>query len=180
MRVVDGALSVPTLSVGDIATSGGIALGLRGLTLEEIPAAGVPSAISSPPRFTCADRPVECVSDHERSGRLGARLGRFPRALFRLGGAGEVLYLQCLEAFDVNAVNLHSFRSLAHLFGILLVRALEHSVRASKSMKYRSLTGRLSLLDSLLLQRRNAVFGVALAALPLAVLTLDGLHVSPV
>jgi cobalt/nickel transport system permease protein len=44
MHIVDGALSAPVLIGGGIVAAGGIALGLRSLTLEKIPAAGVLSA----------------------------------------------------------------------------------------------------------------------------------------
>lgn len=44
MHIVDGALSTPVLSAGAVLAAGGIALGLRTLTLERIPAAGVLSA----------------------------------------------------------------------------------------------------------------------------------------
>jgi cobalt/nickel transport system permease protein len=44
MHIVDGALSNPVVIAGAVAAAGGIALGLRGLTLERIPAAGVLSA----------------------------------------------------------------------------------------------------------------------------------------
>jgi len=44
MHIVDGALSTPVLIGGGIAAVGGLALGLRALSLEKIPAAGVLSA----------------------------------------------------------------------------------------------------------------------------------------
>ncbi|MBB4285307.1 cobalt transporter CbiM [Roseospira goensis] len=44
MHIVDGALSAPVLIGGGLAAAGGLALGLRSLTLERIPAAGVLSA----------------------------------------------------------------------------------------------------------------------------------------
>ncbi|MBU2962026.1 cobalt transporter CbiM [Citreicella sp. C3M06] len=44
MHIVDGALSNPVVIAGAFAAAGGIALGLRSLTLERIPAAGVLSA----------------------------------------------------------------------------------------------------------------------------------------
>ncbi|SIS85902.1 cobalt transporter CbiM [Phaeovulum vinaykumarii] len=44
MHIVDGALSAPVLIAGAALTAGGIALGLRQMTLERIPAAGVLSA----------------------------------------------------------------------------------------------------------------------------------------
>lgn len=44
MHIVDGALSNPVVIAGVVAAVGGIALGLRSLTLERIPAAGVLSA----------------------------------------------------------------------------------------------------------------------------------------
>jgi cobalt/nickel transport system permease protein len=44
MHIVDGALSNPVVIVGAIAAVGGIAVGLRSLTLERIPVAGVLSA----------------------------------------------------------------------------------------------------------------------------------------
>ena len=44
MHIVDGALSAPVVIGGTIAALGGIAMGLRALPLERIPAAGVLSA----------------------------------------------------------------------------------------------------------------------------------------
>ena len=44
MHIVDGALSNPVVIAGAVAAAGGIAFGLRRLTLERIPAAGVLSA----------------------------------------------------------------------------------------------------------------------------------------
>ena len=44
MHIVDGALSAPVLIGGGVVAAGGIAMGLRSLTLETIPAAGVLSA----------------------------------------------------------------------------------------------------------------------------------------
>ncbi|SRR6056297_390403 len=44
MHIVDGALSNPVVIGGAVAAAGGIALGLRALPLERIPAAGVLSA----------------------------------------------------------------------------------------------------------------------------------------
>jgi len=44
MHIVDGALSTPVLIGGSIGAAGGLALGLRPLSLEKIPAAGVLSA----------------------------------------------------------------------------------------------------------------------------------------
>ncbi|SOB99971.1 cobalt transporter CbiM [Rhodobacter maris] len=44
MHIVDGALSAPVLVSGAVLTAGGITLGLRQMTLERIPAAGVLSA----------------------------------------------------------------------------------------------------------------------------------------
>jgi len=44
VHIVDGALSAPVLIGGGAVAVGGIALGLRSLTLEKIPAAGVLSA----------------------------------------------------------------------------------------------------------------------------------------
>ncbi|SDD80137.1 cobalt transporter CbiM [Rhodospira trueperi] len=44
MHIVDGALSAPVVIAGSAVAVGGIALGLRSLSLEKIPAAGVLSA----------------------------------------------------------------------------------------------------------------------------------------
>lgn len=45
MHMVDGALSIPVLSAGTALCAGGVALGLKRLPLERIPAAGVISAV---------------------------------------------------------------------------------------------------------------------------------------
>lgn len=44
MHIVDGALSNPVVIAGAVAAAGGVAIGLRALPLERIPAAGVLSA----------------------------------------------------------------------------------------------------------------------------------------
>ena len=44
MHIVDGALAAPVLVAGAVASAGGIALGLRGMVLERIPAAGILAA----------------------------------------------------------------------------------------------------------------------------------------
>lgn len=44
MHIVDGALSAPVLTAGAVLTVGGIAIGMRTLTLERIPTAAVLSA----------------------------------------------------------------------------------------------------------------------------------------
>lgn len=44
MHIVDGALATPVLVAGAVATAGGLAIGLRQLTTERIPTAGVLSA----------------------------------------------------------------------------------------------------------------------------------------
>ncbi|MCW2310217.1 cobalt transporter CbiM [Rhodobium gokarnense] len=44
MHIVDGALTLPVVAGGAVVAAGGIALGLRSLTMEKIPAAGVLSA----------------------------------------------------------------------------------------------------------------------------------------
>lgn len=44
MHIVDGALSMPVLATGAVMAAGGIALGLRALPLEKVPAAGVLAA----------------------------------------------------------------------------------------------------------------------------------------
>lgn len=44
MHIVDGALSNPVVIAGAVAAAGGLAMGLRALSLERIPAAGVLSA----------------------------------------------------------------------------------------------------------------------------------------
>lgn len=44
MHIVDGALSAPVLIGGAVLTAGGLAMGLRSLSLEKLPAAGILSA----------------------------------------------------------------------------------------------------------------------------------------
>lgn len=44
MHIVDGALSAPVIAVSSLAAAGGIALGLKKMPMEKIPAAGVLSA----------------------------------------------------------------------------------------------------------------------------------------
>ncbi len=66
-----------------------------------------------------------------------------------------------LRGFQAHT-DLHSFRSLGYLIGMLLVRALERSERILVAMKCRGFTGRLVLLDLLRFGRRDLLFGAAL------------------
>lgn len=65
--------------------------------------------------------------------------------------------------------NRHTWVSLGHLVGMMLVRALERSERILQAMKCRGFTGRIPLLDELSWQaadrRFSAAFGLGLVAL---------------
>ncbi|WP_026379721.1 cobalt ECF transporter T component CbiQ [Afifella pfennigii] len=79
---------------------------------------------------------------------------------------GEYLRLrQAMKARGFRAgTNLHTFRSLGYLVGMMLVRAIERSERILAAMKCRGFTGRLPLLDELAFCRRDAVFAIGLLA----------------
>ncbi|MFC2969083.1 cobalt ECF transporter T component CbiQ [Acidimangrovimonas pyrenivorans] len=74
--------------------------------------------------------------------------------------------------------NLHTWRSLGYLVGMMLVRALERSERILDAMKCRGFQGRLPMLDSFALRPADLLFAagvMALLALPIGV-DLHGAH----
>lgn len=74
-------------------------------------------------------------------------------------------------------MNLHTYRSVGYLVGMMLVRAVERSERVMDAMKCRGFAGRLMLLEEFRLRARDfafaALFACALAA-PVAVEVLRG------
>ncbi len=68
--------------------------------------------------------------------------------------------------------NLHTYRSIGYLLGMMLVRSLERSERILEAMKCRGFHGRFYLLDNFQYSKHDAVFGVVVAlALALLLLT---------
>lgn len=60
--------------------------------------------------------------------------------------------------------NLHTWRSLGYLVGMLLVRSLERSERVLQAMKCRGYTGRLHLLSSFRLRPADSLFAAGAGA----------------
>ena len=65
--------------------------------------------------------------------------------------------------------NLHTYRTVGYLVGMMLIRAIERSERILDAMKCRGFTGRFLVLDQFRLTRGDGVaaagFGVAIAVL---------------
>jgi cobalt/nickel transport system permease protein len=62
--------------------------------------------------------------------------------------------------------NLHTYRSIGYLLGMMLVRSLERSERILEAMKCRGFHGRLFLLDSLRYRQYDVAFaGIAVLVL---------------
>jgi cobalt/nickel transport system permease protein len=60
--------------------------------------------------------------------------------------------------------DLHTFRSLGHLVGMLMVRSFDRSDRVWAAMKCRGFRGTFWLLDHFVFTRRDLVFAVVVAA----------------
>ncbi|SDW72631.1 cobalt/nickel transport system permease protein [Ruegeria halocynthiae] len=69
--------------------------------------------------------------------------------------------------------NWHTYRSFGYLVGMMLVRAIERSERILDAMKCRGFSGRLVLLQSFNLTRRDVMFAAMLSAICLGLLLLD-------
>lgn len=69
--------------------------------------------------------------------------------------------------------NLHTWRTLGYLFGMLLVRSLERSERILAAMKCRGYTGKLHLVSTMKIQRQDYLFTII--ALNLSAVII-GLH----
>ncbi|WP_319532114.1 cobalt ECF transporter T component CbiQ [uncultured Cohaesibacter sp.] len=54
--------------------------------------------------------------------------------------------------------NLHTYRTVGYLVGMLLIRSLERSERILKAMKCRGFNGQFHLLDTMSFTRRDALF----------------------
>jgi cobalt/nickel transport system permease protein len=67
--------------------------------------------------------------------------------------------------------NLHTWRSVGHLFGMLFARSLDRAARISAAMRCRGFDGSFPSLSELAFTRRDAVF-LAFAASAFAVLLL--------
>lgn len=86
-------------------------------------------------------------------------------------------YLRLRAAMKVRGfrpgTNLHTYRSLGYLVGMMLVRAIERSERILDAMKCRGFSGRMLLLQDFALTRRDIVFAAGLVTLCLGLLILD-------
>ncbi|MGD1038433.1 MAG: cobalt ECF transporter T component CbiQ [Roseiarcus sp.] len=69
--------------------------------------------------------------------------------------------------------NVHTWRAMGYLFGMLFVRSLERAERISAAMRCRGFTGRFPTLSDMALARRDAVFAVIAVLAALAVGSLE-------
>lgn len=86
-------------------------------------------------------------------------------------------YLRLRAAMKVRGfrpgTNWHTYRSFGYLVGMMLVRAIERSERILAAMKCRGFTGRMLLLQSFALTRRDWSFGLGLSTLCIGLILMD-------
>jgi cobalt/nickel transport system permease protein len=70
-------------------------------------------------------------------------------------------------------LNLHTYKSLGYLVGMILVRAWDRADRVYAAMLCRGFTGTFWLIDHFHWRRRDTVFGLAVLAALIIALTLD-------
>ncbi|WP_135079651.1 cobalt ECF transporter T component CbiQ [Terasakiella sp. SH-1] len=76
---------------------------------------------------------------------------------------------RCFQAGN----NLHTYRSIGYLLGMLLVRSLERSERILEAMKCRGFQGKFYLLDEFHFQKRDRLFSLIASLFLIALLGLD-------
>lgn len=69
--------------------------------------------------------------------------------------------------------NIHTYRNIGYLLGMLLVRSIERSERILEAMKCRGFQGKFYLLDDFHFQRRDRIFCILSFFFLLFLLTLD-------
>ncbi|SNY93550.1 cobalt/nickel transport system permease protein [Cohaesibacter sp. ES.047] len=69
--------------------------------------------------------------------------------------------------------NLHTYRTVGYLVGMLLIRSLERSERIMKAMKCRGFHGQFHLLDNMQFSRLDVVFASFACLALLTLLTLE-------
>jgi len=69
--------------------------------------------------------------------------------------------------------NLHTYRSIGYLLGMLLVRSLERSERILEAMKCRGFQGKFYLLDEFHFQKRDRIFSLIALFFLTALIALD-------
>ncbi|SCA55518.1 Cobalt ABC transporter, inner membrane subunit CbiQ [Candidatus Terasakiella magnetica] len=69
--------------------------------------------------------------------------------------------------------NLHTYRSIGYLLGMLLVRSLERSERILEAMKCRGFQGKFYLLDEFHFQKRDRIFSLVAFLFLTALIGLD-------
>lgn len=71
------------------------------------------------------------------------------------------------------STNLHTYRSLGYMVGMMLVRAVERSERILEAMKCRGFNGRILLLREYGVTRRDYLFAAGLAMLCLGLIAME-------
>ena len=71
----------------------------------------------------------------------------------------------------------HTYRSVGYLVGMLLIRSFERSERIMKAMKCRGFQGQFHLLDTMVFQRRDAVFFTMACMVMITMLAAEVLYV---
>lgn len=127
MHIVDGALSAPVIAVASVAAAGGVAIGLKSLTAESLPRAGLLSAaffVASLVQVPIGPSSVHLVL----GGLTGLMLGwgAFPALAVALGLQAVFFGFGGLTVLGVNLLNI---ALPAVLFG-LLCRPLVRSASA--------------------------------------------------
>jgi len=72
--------------------------------------------------------------------------------------------------------NLHTYRNVGYLLGMLLVRSIERSERILEAMKCRGFQGKFYLLDDFHFQRRDRLFSLLSFFFLLFLFTLDSYY----
>jgi len=71
--------------------------------------------------------------------------------------------------------NLHSWRSVGYLLGMLLVRSMERSERVVNAMKCRGYTGQLHLFDNMKFKHMDQLFFAFALVLLVVIVSIDQL-----
>lgn len=73
--------------------------------------------------------------------------------------------------------NVHTYRSLGYLFGMLLVRSLERAERVLEAMKLRGFSGHFPMIDDLAFRPRDGVLAVSFLIVVVALVLVDRIYV---
>ncbi|SDF08442.1 cobalt ECF transporter T component CbiQ [Desulfovibrio legallii] len=135
--------------------------------------------------IVCAFLALAATMDAPTAGHALERLGCPPKLVFLFLFTARYIHVLAQEwhALLVAArlrgfrprSDLRTYRTLASLLGLLLVRSYERSIRVREAMLLRGFTGRFRSVAVFRARRGDAVFALGLAAALSAVLLMEGL-----